>query len=66
MTSVYSTRELRPVPKLLVEMVKDPSSLSVTYHGRRGKERGGERDEQREGAWKGEDPSQPTTDPVST
>lgn len=56
MTSVYSTRELRPVPKLLVEMVKDPSSLSVIYHGKEG---GGERVSQRgerEGAWKGEDP----------
>lgn len=66
MTSVYSTRELRPVPKLLVEMVKDPSSLSVVYHGRRGKEGGGEREGQREGAWKGEDPRQPITDSVCT
>ena len=33
MTSVTSTRELRPVPKMLIEMVKDPSSLNVIYHG---------------------------------
>ena len=33
MTSVTSTRELRPVPKMLQEMVKDPTSLRVMYHG---------------------------------
>ena len=32
MTSVTSTRELRPIPKQLIQMTKDPSSLSVTYH----------------------------------
>lgn len=42
MTSVYSTRELRPVPKLLIQMVKDPASLSVVYHRGNGEGRGGE------------------------
>lgn len=67
MTSVYSTRELRPVPKLLVEMVKDPSSLSVIYHGRTKKKeeevgQEGNSEEERKRAGKG-DPkgSQPVT-----
>ena len=33
MTSVTSTREVRPVPKMLLEMVRDPTSLPVMYHG---------------------------------
>lgn len=75
MTSVYSTRELHPVPKLLVEMVKDPSCLSVIYHGKTKtrKEGGGEQQEgqgegQGERAWKGEELSQPisTSEPVRT
>lgn len=32
MTSVTSTRELRPVPKLLTQVKKDPSTLPVIYH----------------------------------
>ena len=43
MTSVTSTRELRPVPRQLVQMVRDPASLSVIYHGgARGEERDSE------------------------
>ena len=41
MTSVLSTRELRQVPELLVQMVKDPASLPVIYHGGRGEGEGG-------------------------
>jgi hypothetical protein len=43
MPSVLSTRELRPVPELLVQMVKDPASLPVIYHGGRGKGEGAKR-----------------------
>ena len=38
MTSVTSTRELRPVPKQLIQMMKDPNSLRVIYHGYHGDE----------------------------
>ena len=42
MTSVSSTRELRPVPRMLIQMVQDLSSLPVIYHGWSKEEGGGE------------------------
>ena len=60
MTSVSSTRELRPVPKMLIQMVHDLSSLPVIYHGWSKEEGGGE------GGGEGREPegSHPVNTPV--